>query len=231
MKRKEPEQPLSEEEKQPKNKATTAAIFASRLLSNGLTPLFTLLDAGAQMYASDDSARIAFCLQQLDFYNKKFGDWKKYVMFSDLHYTRNLVQDNDLVEIIVLCWSPGQISRVHDHGASDCFMVTLQGEVHEKRFNKYIHGREVIESQVPSKVGGACPELKQVSETILNSSSPAVHIHDNQALHSVGNYSSERAITLHVYTPPIRRVKIFEDLVTQRMPGFFSVHGRPTGKS
>ena len=40
--------------------------------------------------------------------------------------TRNLVQAEDVMEIIILCWLPGQASRSHD--GSDCFMVTLQGK-------------------------------------------------------------------------------------------------------
>lgn len=208
-----------------------ATIFASRLLTNGVSPLFSLLDAGCQLYANDDAARVAFCLQQLDFYNRKFNDWKKYVMFTDLHYTRNLVEDNDLLEVIVLCWLPGQVSRIHNHGQSDCYMVTLQGEVHEKRYNKFVDGKAASESDAPAPVGESTPELTLISESSISSKSYPVHIRDSQALHSVGNYTSENAVTLHVYSPPIRRVKIFDNLVSERTPGFFSVHGRPTGKS
>jgi len=210
---------------------TPAAIFAARHLNNGVAPLFSLLDAGCQLYAHDDTARVAFCLQQLDFYNRKFTDWKKYVMFTDLHYTRNLVEDNDLLEVIVLCWSPGQVSRIHNHGQSDCYMVTLQGEVQEKRYNKFVDGKEVSETDSPVPIGENTPALTLLSEATINSKSYPVHIRDNQALHSVGNYTTEGAVTLHVYSPPIRRVKIFDNLVSERTPGFFSVHGRPTGKS
>lgn len=72
------------------------------------------------------------------------------------------------------------------------------------------------------------------------------YINDHLALHSVGCYMSQEqldiwnqqrkggasawkvvgGVTLHLYSPPIRRVKIYDDnAVTERTPGYYSKGG------
>ena len=46
-------------------------------------------------------------------------DWSKYAFFSGEHYVRNLVETNDDFELLVICWGPGQISRIHNHDNSN----------------------------------------------------------------------------------------------------------------
>ncbi|KIY99698.1 hypothetical protein MNEG_8258 [Monoraphidium neglectum] len=59
------------------------------------------------------------------------------------------------------------------------------------------------------------------------------YINDHDGLHAVrcplDCPSEEGGITLHLYAPPIRRVKLFEpenDRVVQRVPGFFTMRGQ-----
>ena len=55
------------------------------------------------------------------------------------------------------------------------------------------------------------------------------YINDRIALHAVRvpeHCAGAGAVTLHLYAPPIRRVKLYEpdnDRVVQRQPGFFTV--------
>lgn len=55
------------------------------------------------------------------------------------------------------------------------------------------------------------------------------YINDNIALHAVRvpeHCTGQGAVTLHLYAPPIRRVKLYEpdnDRVVQRQPGFYTV--------
>ncbi len=98
--------------------------------------LFDFLTAGHRFLKGDDNKKdfIAFFLVQLASYAKRFRDWVPYALSSPLHYTRNLVDNNDELEMIVLVWQPGQASRIHDHGGSHCFVAVLQGQVFERRF-------------------------------------------------------------------------------------------------
>ena len=43
-------------------------------------------------------------------------------------YTRNLVGENDQFNLILLCWSEGNASSIHDHTGSECIMKCLQGK-------------------------------------------------------------------------------------------------------
>ncbi len=78
-----------------------------------------------------------------------------------------------------------------------------------------------------------CPNLNLISQSDIYVGGPVAHINDNTGLHSIGNYTSSLAVTLHVYSPPIRRVHIFDttnNSVIVRVPGFFSIDGIKTGK-
>eukprot|EP01126_Amoeba_proteus_P035564 TRINITY_DN3590_c0_g1_i12.p1 TRINITY_DN3590_c0_g1~~TRINITY_DN3590_c0_g1_i12.p1 ORF type:complete len:103 (+),score=17.32 TRINITY_DN3590_c0_g1_i12:113-421(+) len=45
-------------------------------------------------------------------------DWKKYVFWNPLKYSRNLVEITPTYEIIVLCWTEGQESPIHNHSVT-----------------------------------------------------------------------------------------------------------------
>ena len=175
---------------------------------SGIALLFRLLETGIQMNADSKEELVSLCLRQME---------------------------NYLIEMIVICWGPGQESRIHNHDKSNCFMVALQGEVVEKRYTKTSSSLELDQrSDSADNADTDCPELLLLSQTKLIRGGSAVHIDDSLGLHSVGNYSSEPAVTLHVYSPPILRVKIFEpdrNVVQIRFPGFYSLHGRKTGKA
>ncbi len=57
-----------------------------------------------------------------------------------------------------------------------------------------------------------------------------LHITDHIALHSVGCApGAQRAVSLHLYAPPIRRVQLFEpevNRVVERTPGYYSIGGK-----
>lgn len=202
---------------------------------SGIALLFRLLETGIQMNADSKEELVSLCLRQMENYARKYTDFSRYSIFSDQHYTRNLVDQSDLIEMIVICWGPGQESRIHNHDKSNCFMVALQGEVVEKRYTKASSSVELDQrSDSTDNADTDCPELLLLSQTKLIRGGSAVHIDDSLGLHSVGNYSSEPAVTLHVYSPPILRVKVFEpdrNVVQIRLPGFYSLHGRKTGKA
>ncbi len=103
-------------------------------------------------------------------------DWKKYVYFNDVHYTRNLVKMTDDFELMVsenhvyidtsyccfqiICWQNGQRSRIHNHDGSHCWMGVVQGKLVEKLY-KYItpDGHITTEYDSPVIVGSVCPNL------------------------------------------------------------------------
>jgi cysteine dioxygenase len=63
-------------------------------------------------------------------------EWAKYAHASpSKQYTRNLVcQVPGLFNLLLLVWTPGKKSPVHDHADAHCLMRVLQGELVERRF-------------------------------------------------------------------------------------------------
>lgn len=180
-------------------------------------------------------------------------EWRKYVHMSEVHYTRNLVFSCDEFELMVVCWGPGQASRIHNHAKSHCWLSVVAGAVSEQQYQPaYIQAdatfqlrSEADHPTATDQANVACPLLLLTREQLCRAGDLA-YINDSISLHRVANcHISQRkpdsrpvtpthgvptgaAITLHLYAPPIRRVKIFEpgeNTVYERTPGFFSVHG------
>ncbi len=100
--------------------------------------------------------------------------------FQQNQYARHLVLRTDNVEIIVVCWLPGQCSPVHGHGPSDAVMVILEGKMSFTNF--YPDGRKVSGIWEPGDIGHAPVGVK----------------------HQIANYSDEELVTLHIYSPPLQ---------------------------
>jgi cysteine dioxygenase len=64
------------------------------------------------------------------------SDWSKYFFPSSHHaYTRNLVdKGNGKSNLLILVWSPGKSSPIHDHANAHCIMKILKGSLVETRY-------------------------------------------------------------------------------------------------
>jgi cysteine dioxygenase len=55
---------------------------------------------------------------------------------SNKPYTRNLVaSDNKNYSLLLLCWTPGKESKIHNHPGEGCFMKTVRGCIRENRYS------------------------------------------------------------------------------------------------
>ena len=127
------------------------------------------------------------------------SDVDKYTNFSPDFYTRNLIYSNSLFEVMLLCWGPGQETPVHDHDSSKCWVYALSGSITEKIYQKKIIE---IDTRTPSK-------MFNLTEGDSN------FIEDEIGVHSIHNFSQNKAMSLHIYSPPIKTCRYFkEDLGT-----------------
>lgn len=113
-------------------------------------------------------------------------DLRPYVGFKEGNYFRHRVCRNKLVEMLVLCWRPGQRTPIHDHNGSHGGVKVWQGLLWETIFTydevsglEYKSGRELPTGSV---TGSDVPDI-----------------------HQLGNpdVSEKDLITLHVYAPPL----------------------------
>jgi cysteine dioxygenase len=119
---------------------------------------------------------------------------------------------------LVLVWSPGKGSPIHDHGNAHCLMKILKGNLTETR---YAFPKE--QDQGP---------MKMISERVYSENAVA-YMADELGLHRVSNRGSDFAVSLHLYTPPnVARegCHIFDEKTGKRshVPGcsYYSAYGR-----
>jgi len=151
-------------------------------------------------------------------------DWRQYCFPNEIHYTRNLIFANDQFEFMVLYWRSSQETRIHNHSSSRCWMTTLQGEMTEAVYIPYLPAGEK-----PITDPNVCPDLI-ISEKSVHRPGDVTFIEDDIGLHKVGNLShNQDAVTLHLYSPPIRELTLYEPekkTVSTRRPGFYSIAGK-----
>jgi cysteine dioxygenase len=120
-----------------------------------------------------------------------------YLVWSNKFYTRNLVYKNELFELLALCWDAGQVSRVHNHYGQKCWMSVPIGTLRVQNFNtlEQDDGR------------GFC-RLESSDSFDMHQAQPA-KVELDEPVHQVLNVSSERAVSLHIYSRPYDRCLIY----------------------
>jgi cysteine dioxygenase len=112
-------------------------------------------------------------------------------------YQRNRVFSSEYVELLLLCWLPGQRTPLHDHTGSVCGVRVLEGIATEIRF-KY------------SRCGTLIPDVSfevPVGETTVSCDSD---------IHMIANLSAEdqNLVTLHCYSPRLEKMKMYDQSKT-----------------
>lgn len=111
-----------------------------------------------------------------------FASWDEY------RYTRNVIVETEKYTLILMCWSEGSATTIHDHTGSECILKCVQGHVRETRYKWPERRRTKLEV-----IGASDARDGDVSA-----------INDELGLHRMENISdSEKAMTLHFYYPPI----------------------------
>jgi hypothetical protein len=82
----------------------------------------------------------------------------------------------------VMGWENGQASLIHDHGRSSSWVKVIQGSLEEERFES-LSSNEADESC--SLLLGSCSSTEE------------------GVVHRLSNKSGERAVSLHIYSPPL----------------------------
>ncbi|MBY0451116.1 MAG: cupin domain-containing protein [Cyanobacteria bacterium] len=99
--------------------------------------------------------------------------------FHEHTYARNLVLKTPNVEIILVCWRPGQASPMHSHGPSDGVIVVLEGELHNTNLTP--DGRRITTIWHPGDIGHTPVGVQ----------------------HEVINQSKADVVTLNIYAAPL----------------------------
>jgi cysteine dioxygenase len=120
-------------------------------------------------------------------------DLGPYLGFKEGNYWRHRVCRNDAVEMLVICWRPGQKTPIHDHNGSHGVVRVHRGLMSEMTFAyDEKHG-------LSYEVARECP-----TSTVTGAEIPDIH--------QLGNpeSSDQDLITIHVYAPPLGVLKTYK---------------------
>lgn len=119
-------------------------------------------------------------------------DVRDFVRFDPTHYQRNLVALGPWYEILVICWRSGQRSPIHNHAASTCGLKVLSGVCSETLFAHSPCGQVVALSTSEKHAGDVCASEDDDTHQVSNLQAPGADL-----------------VTLHIYSPPLRKMKQF----------------------
>lgn len=116
-----------------------------------------------------------------------------YLGFKEGNYWRHRVCRNEAVEMLVICWRPGQKTPIHDHNGSHGVVRVQQGLMEETIFS-YDEEQGLCHDR-----SGECAQ-----GTVTGASVPDIH--------QLGNpdVSGCDLITIHVYAPPLGVLKTYK---------------------
>jgi cysteine dioxygenase len=119
-------------------------------------------------------------------------DVRGFLHFEEDCYCRNLVAESPWFNVLVLCWKSGQRSPIHDHAQSVCAFKVLTGVCSETSYTFSPCG-QVVPVRTKDFLAGEI-----------------VASHDSET-HQVSNLQPEGTplVTLHVYSPPLKTMKVF----------------------
>ena len=105
-------------------------------------------------------------------------DWQDKVKLSKERYFKNIIFRNNISEIIIISWLPGQHTRLHSHPDNGCILKVLRGSLNEITKNNNI-----------------------ISEKTVSEGNTSI-MHNNFGQHIISNITDEIAVSLHIYSPP-----------------------------
>ncbi|KAI0484645.1 RmlC-like cupin domain-containing protein [Xylariaceae sp. FL0804] len=170
----------------------------NRFQSNGPTKVMNKFDQlvddiadvlGPSSGLVSDDVDVQDLTHLMERYVSNEAEWSQFEFRdSKRAYTRNLVDEgNGKANLLVLVWSPGKGSPIHDHGNAHCLMKILRGNLTETRY-------DAPDVQVPAPM--------EVKSERVHRENAVAYMADELGLHSVSNQGSDFAVSLHLYTPP-----------------------------
>jgi cysteine dioxygenase len=102
----------------------------------------------------------------------------------------------DIYQLLILCWQAGQASPIHDHQGQDCWMYVVEGVIKETLYQPIFDHEKGLRLHETDKKQYQTGNISR----LMNSTS---------AWHSI-RAISEKVITLHLYSLPIKKCQIYD---------------------
>ncbi len=129
-------------------------------------------------------------IEKLDHLEIDIEELHPYINWNSKFYTRNCIAKNEEFELLLLCWEPDQITKIHSHDQQECWVQVISGEFREEQY--------MMKNNELTRVSN---ELLEINQTTF--------VEDNKIYHTLENVSGERAMSLHLYQKPITKCDVF----------------------
>jgi cysteine dioxygenase len=153
-----------------------------------------------------------------------------YVHFRPDTYTRNLVYRDDLLELMAVCWQPGQRTVIHTHNGQLGWMGVEQGALAVVNY-KWI-GCNAADNQnvagMDCLAGATELDLDRLEVQECYPGGPINTVDKVQTIHQVVVQGKEPVISLHLYSRPIDSCVAFDlqqKRCYRRVLTFYSKYG------
>ncbi len=139
-------------------------------------------------------------------------------VFGEKGYRRNRIAGSEHYELLALCWRSGDRTPIHDHQGVSCAFRVVEGTGTEIRFTGTPSGLVCPTNAVSMKPGYVCAAAEADIHQVANMQAPGADL-----------------ITLHIYSPPIRKMNTYEFAaaipadVANKYAGLTERVGRRTG--
>ena len=134
----------------------------------------------------------------------------KYSHFNKKTYTRNMIYKNSNFEVLLICWSAGQMAPIHGHEGEKCWFKIISGSLEIYNYK--------IETLKPLK-------LKKLEKITASSG----YLDGPADIHSINNCYKNPVTTLHIYAKPYDSCDVY-DLKTNQIQrlkmNYYSIDGK-----
>jgi predicted metal-dependent enzyme (double-stranded beta helix superfamily) len=124
------------------------------------------------------------------------------VEYDSVSYKRNVLYRDEDIEILLICWMPGQKTPVHDHPDQGCLVRVLSGELHETLYKLGVRYASPDDKQSYFDHGYPEGALRASKHRSIGNGAVS-YLRGDRGVHRLWNKSAEPAMSLHVYSPPL----------------------------
>jgi hypothetical protein len=114
-------------------------------------------------------------------------------------YTRICAYRDDKFEVVLLNWSPGAASAIHDHGDQHCWMLVLEGRLEVEDYERLDAGDVAGYARVEARD----TRILEPGQFDLRSG--------RFDLHRVAATRNAPALSLHIYARPLRSYLVYDE--------------------
>ena len=122
-------------------------------------------------------------------------DFEGQIHFSEEKYTRTCIANEENFELILLAWSKGQKTPIHNHDGKEGFVYALEGMFREVQYN----------------YNETTKKLEETASAVLLENQVAYAEENINGFHSIENLNDGNSLSLHLYVKPILNCLVYNE--------------------